>query len=118
VQALDRYHRVTVIPFQKQGTPARYGLTLQQCEAAAWAITQNGKRYSGAAAANITLAVIFQSSLPILLYSIPIVQPLQDVLYAIISRIRSKLPGDTPYCEQHPEVCYEEKDVSDNIPAR
>lgn len=95
---LDLHHRVTVAPFQKPGTPAAYGLSLAHCEASAWAITPGRKRYPGAAAINVTLAVALGTRLPLRLYAVPGVKQLQEVLYARIMRNRHRLPGDTPHC--------------------
>lgn len=105
VRALDRCHRVTMVPFQQPGGPAAYGLTIPQCEAAAWAITPDQQRYPAAIAVNLTLAVALRTRLPLWLYAIPGIRQLQDSVYAWVARNRGRLPGDLPYCEQHPEIC-------------
>ena len=38
VEALDRDHRTTVVPYQRPGVPASAGLSVEQCESAAWAV--------------------------------------------------------------------------------
>src|ERR687893_3247503 len=48
IETLDRNRRVTAVPFQKTGTPASVGLTLEECKASAWAIASNGGYYGGA----------------------------------------------------------------------
>lgn len=105
VRALDRQRRVTALPFQQPGVPAANGLSVQQCEAAAWAITPEQRRLRGAAAINLTFAVIFRTWLPLWLYAQPWMQPLQDAAYKWIARNRSRFPGDQPYCEQFPDQC-------------
>ncbi|HEY0604017.1 MAG TPA: DUF393 domain-containing protein [Herpetosiphonaceae bacterium] len=105
VQALDRRRRVTVVPFQQPGAPESAGLTLAKCEAAAWAISPDGRRYRGAEAVNVTLAVICRTRLPVWIYRMPGVHRLQDAVYSWVAHNRSRLPGDQPYCEQHPERC-------------
>lgn len=105
VGALDRNHRVTMAPFQKPGTLAAHGLSLAQCEASAWAITPDRKRYPGAAAINMALAVALGTRLPLRLYAVPGVKQLQEAAYAWIARNRHRLPGDTPHCRQHPDEC-------------
>jgi predicted DCC family thiol-disulfide oxidoreductase YuxK len=105
VQALDRHRRVTAIPFQQPGYPERAGLTLAECEAAAWAISPDGSRYRGAEAINMTLAVALGTRLPLRLYRLPGIRRLQDAVYEWVARHRSRLPGDEPYCRQHPEQC-------------
>lgn len=105
VQALDRRRRVTVVPFQQPGAPESAGLTLAECEAAAWAISPDGQCYRGAEAINVTLAVVLRIRLPFWLYQLPVVRQLQDAAYEWVARNRSRLPGDQPYCEQYPERC-------------
>ena len=105
MQALDRRRRVTVVPFQQPGAPERVGLTLAECEAAAWAIGPDGQRYRGAEAINATLAVILRTRLPVWLYRLPGARQIQDAVYTWVARNRSRLPGDQPYCEQYPERC-------------
>lgn len=105
VRALDRGRRITAVPFQKPGAAAAHGLTIPQCEAAAWAITPDQRRHPGAAAINVALAVALRTRLPLWVYAIPGIHQLQDAAYAWIARNRSRIPGDTPYCEQHPEEC-------------
>jgi predicted DCC family thiol-disulfide oxidoreductase YuxK len=105
VRALDRHHRVTVVPFQQPGAPEAAGLTVAQCEAAAWAIAAPGRRYRGAAGINFGLAVALGTRLPLWLYAMPGLRQVQDRVYDFIARIRRHLPGDVPYCVQHPEEC-------------
>jgi hypothetical protein len=78
LKVLDRNRRVTAVPFQKSGIPASAGLTLEECKASAWAIAPDGGRYRAAEAVNI---------------------------YSLIASNRSRLPGDQPYCTQHPAEC-------------
>jgi len=105
VHLLDRRHRVTLAPFQKPGVPAAHGLSVAQCEAAAWAITPGGQRYPAAAAINLTLAVALGTRLPLWIYAVPGIRQLQDAAYAWVVRNRGRLPGVTPYCEQFPGEC-------------
>jgi predicted DCC family thiol-disulfide oxidoreductase YuxK len=105
VRAVDRGERITIVPFQKPGEPDRHGLTVSQCEGSVWAITPDGATFHAAAAANLTAAVALGVPLPLWLYAIPGVEMVQEAAYRFIARTRSLLPGDTPYCEQHPEEC-------------
>lgn len=105
VRTLDRSRRVTMVPFQQPGAAAAHGLTIAQCESAAWAITPDRQRYPAAMAVNLTLAVALRTRLPLWFYAIFGIRQLQDSAYAWVARNRSRLPGDTPYCEQHPEQC-------------
>lgn len=105
VKRLDRNRRVTAAPYQKPGVPASAGLTVEQCEKAAWAVSPEGKRYRGAGAINASLAVATGVALPLLLYELPGIRQLQNLGYAFVAAIRGKLPGNVPYCKQHPEEC-------------
>jgi predicted DCC family thiol-disulfide oxidoreductase YuxK len=105
LKALDRNRRVTAVPFQKSGTPASAGLTLEECEASAWAIAPDGDRYHGAEAVNALVAAAIGSALPLLVYNLPGIRPLQGFIYSLIASNRTRLPGDQPYCAQNPAEC-------------
>jgi predicted DCC family thiol-disulfide oxidoreductase YuxK len=40
-------------------------------------------------------------------YYLPGIRQLQDFIYSFIASNRSRLPGDQPYCTQHPAECGE-----------
>jgi predicted DCC family thiol-disulfide oxidoreductase YuxK len=105
LKTLDRNRRVTAVPFQKSGIPASVGLTLEECKASAWAIAPEGERYRGAEAMNALVACALGTALPLLLYNLPGIRQMQDFIYSLIASNRSRLPGDTPYCAQHPAEC-------------
>ncbi|MGH3148400.1 MAG: thiol-disulfide oxidoreductase DCC family protein [Rubrobacter sp.] len=105
LQSLDRDHRVTAVPYQNPGIPEAHGLSYAQCEAAIWAITPEGGRYSGAAAVNAALTVALGTRLPLWFYAVPGVGGLQNLAYSLVASNRRRLPGDAPYCRQHPEGC-------------
>ena len=105
LKTLDRNRRVTAVPFQKSGIPASVGLTLEECKASAWAIAPEGERYRAAEAMNALVACALGSALPLLLYNLPGIRQMQDFIYFLIASNRSRLPGDTPYCAQHPAEC-------------
>ena len=105
LKALDRNRRVTAVPFQKTGVPASVGLTVEECEAAAWAIATNGGRYRGAEAVSAVVAAALGTTVPLLLYSLPGIRQLLDLIYYLVASNRSRLPGDRPYCAQHPAEC-------------
>lgn len=104
-RALDRHDRVTVLPFQKAGVPERFGLSVADCERAAWAITPGLAPEPGAGAVMLTLAVAKVMPSIWLIYHLPILQQVQEGIYALIAHFRHRLPGDTPYCEQFPGEC-------------
>ena len=105
LKVLDRNRRVTAVPFQKSGIPASVGLTLEECRASAWAIAPDGSRYRGAEAMNALVAAALESAVPLFVYSLPGIRQVQDLVYSVIASNRSRLPGDRPYCAQHPAEC-------------
>jgi predicted DCC family thiol-disulfide oxidoreductase YuxK len=105
LKALDRNRRVTVVPFQKTGIPASVGLTLEECKASAWAIAPDGGYYRGAEAVNALVAAALGTAVPLLLYYLAGIRQLQDFIYWVVASNRSRLPGDRPYCAQHPAKC-------------
>ena len=52
VRRRDRAGRVLALPNQKRGVLARYGLTRDEADRAAWTFEADGKRSGGAAAVN------------------------------------------------------------------
>lgn len=111
IRALDRDHRVTVVPYQKPDVPISVGLSVEQCEEAVWAVEpgeafgRHWRRYRGAAAINASLAVALGVRLPLAFYGLPGAGWLQDRLYDLVAANRHRLPGDVPYCNARPEEC-------------
>lgn len=107
VQALDRGHRVTVAPFQQPGVMEEHGLSIAQCEAAAWALAPAPRpmRYRGAGAINLALSVALGTPLPLRIYELPGMRQIQDAAYSWVARNRHRFPGVTPHCVQFPDDC-------------
>ena len=105
VKTLDRNRRVTAVPSQKPGVWASAGLTVKECEASVWAAASDGRRYRGAEAINVVLAVALGTRFPLSLYKLSLIRRLQDLTYDWVAANRGKLPGDEPYCSQHPHQC-------------
>lgn len=105
LRVLDRAGRLTLQPNQAPGLIERVGLTRADVDASAWAVTPDGRRYGGAAAINLALCVMWRSRLLWRFYRLPPVRRVEDALYEFIAANRHHIPGDRPYCEQHPEAC-------------
>jgi len=105
VQALDFGGRTTLLPNEQPGLLEPVGLTPEQAETSAWAVTPDGRRYGGAAAINLAFSVMWRTRLPWRLYWLPPVRRVQDPVYEWVARNRHRFPGDVPYCTQHPERC-------------
>ena len=102
---------MTVVPYQKSGVPASAGLSVEQCESAAWAAEpgdapgQPRHRWRGAGAINASLAVALGLKLPLSFYGLTGVRWVQERAYDLVAANRCRLPGDEPYCEQYPDNC-------------
>lgn len=105
IKAFDRKRRIIAVPYQMPGVPASAGLTVKACEAAAWAVTPEGRCYRGAGAVNFALAVALGTKLPYTLYRVPPIKRAQDRAYDWIAANRHRLPGDVTHCSQHPGEC-------------
>ena len=96
---------MTTVPFQKTGVPSSVGLSVEECEASAWAIASDGGRYRGAEAVNALVAAALGTAVPLFVYFLPDIRQLQDYIYSVVASNRGRLPGDQPYCAQHPAEC-------------
>jgi predicted DCC family thiol-disulfide oxidoreductase YuxK len=76
------------------------GLTQAQCEAAAWTLLPDGRRFQGAEAISVSLDVILGISLFGPLYRLPGLTQLEDGIYRWIAENRSRFPGSTPAVER------------------
>jgi predicted DCC family thiol-disulfide oxidoreductase YuxK len=105
IERLDSKRRITAVPYQKPGVPTSVGLTAEACGQAAWAVTPEGRRYRGAEAVNLVLAVALGTNLPYAFYRWPLVRHAQDRAYDWIAANRHRLLGDEPHCSRYPEEC-------------
>lgn len=103
LKRLDRHDRVEAVPLQAPGAPASVGATEDQCYQAVQWLGADGQRRSGAAAVNAALSAALGTRLPGWLHTAT--HPVQDRIYGWIAANRSRLPGMTPYCTEHPEDC-------------
>lgn len=105
VGRFDRRNRVQLVACQDTVSAQQLGISPQECEQAAWAVTPQGCQYRGAAAVNAVLDRALGLDLLLPLYRLRPIQWLQDRIYDWVVANRSCLPGVTPYCQQHPERC-------------
>jgi predicted DCC family thiol-disulfide oxidoreductase YuxK len=102
---LDWRHRLQCLPFQLPDVPQRYGLTLTQCEQAAWAILPSGQTYCGAQAINLALDASIGLPLFEKISQFPGVGKLETCVYAWIAAHRQWFPGVRPYCQRPGSTC-------------
>ncbi len=89
---------------QAQGVRERTGLTASQAGRAAWTVSDD-VRVAGPRAVGLFLAVAWNSRVPLLVWRMPGLPWLLDRVYESIARNRHRLPGQTPWCIEHPDAC-------------
>jgi predicted DCC family thiol-disulfide oxidoreductase YuxK len=102
---LNRTGNLHTEPLQRPGAAERLGIQPSNLlESVQW-LDGSGAVYAGAEAVNAALATAIGTRLPLLLYRVPGVRFLQDVLYRWVATHRYRFPGTTPYCQSHPASC-------------
>lgn len=102
---LDRTGKLEIEPLQSPRTAERLGIPNSALlESVRW-LDASGAVYSGAEAVNAAVSTAIGTKVPLLLYRIPGVRRLQDVVYRWVADHRYRFPGTTPYCESHPGGC-------------
>ena len=101
---LDRHQRVRLHPYQRPGVREEFGLTREQVQDAVW-LLDDGQVLSGAAAINGVLDVSLGTRIFLRIYRLPGMRVLQERIYRFIADNRHRLPGRTPWCEEHPGEC-------------
>jgi predicted DCC family thiol-disulfide oxidoreductase YuxK len=105
LRLLDGKHRLQCLPFQAPHVPLSYGLTVTQCEQAAWAISPNGHLYPGAQAVCAALDAVVGLPFFLVLYRWPGIGQIEDKIYAWVAKNRRFFPGIRPYCERPSSPC-------------
>jgi predicted DCC family thiol-disulfide oxidoreductase YuxK len=100
LRLLDWRHGLHCLPFQEPDVPQSYGLTVAQCEQAAWAISVDGHVYRGAQAVSAALDTIVPFPFFLSLYRFPAIKQMEDKVYTWVTNNRRFFPGIRPYCER------------------
>jgi predicted DCC family thiol-disulfide oxidoreductase YuxK len=102
---LDRTGNLRTEPLQGAGAAKQLGILQPQLlDSVRW-LDSSGAVYSGAEAVNAALSAALGTRLPLLIYRIPGIRSLQDVVYRWVAANRYRFLGTTPYCESHPVAC-------------
>jgi len=101
----DRTGNLETEPLQGVGVAERLGIPHDQLLAAMRWLDSSGDVYSGAEAWAAAWSVALGTRLPLLVYRIPGVRFVQNVVYRWVAEHRYRFPGKTPYCEAHPIAC-------------
>ncbi len=93
---------------QAHGVGERTGLTESQTGRAVWTVSDDARvtaTVGGPRAVGLFLAVAWSSKLPLLAWKLPGAPLVLDLVYGWIARHRHRLPGQTPWCVDHPHAC-------------
>ena len=108
VRRRDRAGRVLVIANQERGVLARYGVTREEADRAAWTVDSDGRRLDGAAAVSRVMrelgggwAVVARA------YGLRPVAFVEEVVYRWFARNRSSFGrfGARPECDEPGSGC-------------
>jgi predicted DCC family thiol-disulfide oxidoreductase YuxK len=102
---LDRTGQLETAPFQRPGTSDLLGISDERMHTSAWWRDDSGAVYGGAHAVNAALSAALGTQLPLWIYRVPGIRPLEEAAYRWVATHRYRFPGTTPYCESHPVGC-------------
>jgi predicted DCC family thiol-disulfide oxidoreductase YuxK len=92
-------------PLQGDGVADRLGVpSARLLDAVRW-LDASGDVYAGAEAANAAVSAALGTRLPLMIYRVPGIRSLEDLVYRWVADHRYRFPGKTPYCESHPVAC-------------
>ena len=98
---------MSALPSQTRGLIEKAGLTRAEVDRAAWAIDRAGRRYTGAAAVNRTLAELGGWRHLARLYRLPVIRQLEDLGYRVFAANRGRFArwGAVPGCQRSGADC-------------
>lgn len=102
---MDKRHALSFRPCQSLPDSGLRGITRADCEKAVWIIAPDGHAEQGSRAAVRMLAAMLNHRWPNTVFNLPGVAQVMNAVYKGIASHRSGFPGETPWCQQHPEDC-------------
>lgn len=105
MRRLDKHDRLTIVASQANGQRDQTGVSEVEGNVAVWAIAPGGIKVGGARAVALALAVGRQARWPVLPWKVPGASWLIDRVYALVAANRHRIPGQTPWCLEHPDQC-------------
>jgi predicted DCC family thiol-disulfide oxidoreductase YuxK len=108
VRRRDRAGRVLALPNQKRGVLARYGLTREEADRAAWTIERDGKHSGGAAAVNRVMHELGGGWSAVAgAYRLRPIALLEEAAYRWFASNRSRISrfGVSPECDEPGSDC-------------
>lgn len=101
----DRRGVLTYRPCQSIPSAGWNGVTPALCERAVYAVADDGSIAHGSDAAALILTAMVNNRWPYRIGTAPGIRQVLQGGYRVIANNRRKLPGETPWCQQHPEEC-------------
>lgn len=83
----------------------RTGVTAEEAEHAAWTVAPDGVKVGGARSIALALSTGRSARWPLLPWSAPGIPWLLDRVYQFVATNRHRLPGESPWCVEHPDDC-------------
>lgn len=102
---LDRHDRLEFVASQRPGVRSEFAISDEEADDSAWTIAPGGARVGGARAIALAVAVATGNRLPYVPWKIPRGMWVMGKTYRFIANRRGRLPGTTPWCDQHPDQC-------------
>jgi predicted DCC family thiol-disulfide oxidoreductase YuxK len=102
---LNRTGRLRTEPMQKPGVSERVGVTKERLLESNWWLDSSGAVFAGAKAMNAAVSTALGTTLPLQVYLLPGVGPVQEMVYRWVAAHRYRFRGVTPLCESEPEQC-------------
>lgn len=105
LHAWDRRGVLAFRPCQSVPLDGVHGVTPAKCLRSVWAIADDGTIATGSDAAGLILTALVRNHWPYRICRLPMIRQALSLGYRLIAKNRRKLPGETPWCQQHPEDC-------------
>nr|WP_082956429.1 DUF393 domain-containing protein [Mycobacterium sp. E787] len=102
---LNRTGRLRTEPMQRPGTAQRLGVSTERLLQSVWWLDRSGAVFAGAEAVNAALSAALGTQLPLRVYRIPGMGPIQEAVYRWVAAHRYRFRGVTPFCESEPSQC-------------
>jgi len=92
-------------PMQRPGTSELLGVEAHRLPESSWWLDSSGSVFAGAKAMNAALSTALGTRLPLRIYGIPGIGPIEEAVYRWVASHRYRFRGVTPRCESAPEQC-------------
>ncbi|MBT4983641.1 MAG: DUF393 domain-containing protein [Ilumatobacter sp.] len=105
MRRLTDERRLDIVASQQIGFDTQPLVTAEEAAVAAWAVTADGTKVGGARAIALALATGRSARWPMWAWAVPGVPWLLDQVYGLVALNRRRLPGESPWCIEHPDDC-------------